>query len=417
MNSGEARRTLAFDLGRNGAGGFVDSSQSTFFLLIAISVLHAGAWAKSLIAGGVGLGFLFSPWVVQTVRKSQRRVTWAASRLLLVASLFSLFAAVFRNQATFMVGTTGGLAVYGTVVPLITAVYNRNYPDGRRGRYVSTGIFVRVAFTTVLAVGVAEVLEKYLKDEGSQIWRIIPLGVALAYLIQAWFVSRMTSGPLRLRDDEPANERDAWRARRQLMRTDHLLRNVLWAWMWMGFANLMMLPLRVEFITNPDYGIALTPRNITLMTTIIPAVVRVVLTVPFGFAFDRLPFFAMRILVNVAFAVSIVAFFIGTSYAGLVIGSVTFGIAAAGGDVLWNLWTTKFAPPGRVADYMSLHTFFTGIRGIFAPIVGFTLISRVSIPALGWICAALIGVSSLVLLPYMRSELSTRKARTARPAQ
>jgi MFS family permease len=404
----DERQTRVLDLVRNAAGGFNSAAESTFFLLIAISVLNAGGWAKSLIAGGIGLGFLFTPWVVQLVRNSQRPVTWAASRLLMMAAGCSVVASLFRNQVVFMVGTTVGLALYGTVVPLQTAIFNRNYPDGRRGHYVSVGILVRVVFTTVLALGVAEVLQRNLSDPTSSAWRIVPLGAAVAYAVQAIMVSRMPSGPLRLRADEPTNERDAWRGRRSLMREDKLLRNVLWAWMWMGFANLMMLPLRVEYITNPVYGIALQPRMIVLITAIIPAIVKMMLTIPFGWAFDRLPFFAMRILVNVAFGVSIVAFFIGSSLTGLVIGSITFGIAAAGGDVLWNLWTTKFAPPGRVADYMSLHTFFTGVRGILAPIVGFFLITRMSISAMGWICSALIGFSSLMLVPYLRQEFAGR---------
>ncbi len=405
----DERRTLVFDLARNGAGGFVDSAERTFFLLIAIKVLAAGSWPKAIIASGVGFGFLFTPWIVQLVRNSQRPVTWAASRLLLVAAAFSIFASTVKNEVTFMIGTTLGLAVYGSAVPLITAIYNRNYPEGRRGRYVAMGIFVRVACMVVLGLVLGDILKANLATNADRVWRLVPLAAAVAYLLQAFFISRMPSGPLRLRADEPANEREAWKHRRELLRSDALLRNVLSAWMWMGMANLMMLPLRVEYITNPRYGIGLDPLMITLLTTIVPGVVRLVLTVPFGWAFDRLPFFIMRILVNVMFAMSIVAFFIGTSRVGLVIGSVLFGVAVAGGDVLWNLWTVKFAPPGRVADYMSLHTFFTGVRAVLAPMIGFYLITRVETKTMGWICAGLIVVSSTILVPQMLSELRARR--------
>ncbi len=405
----DERRTLSLDLVRNGAGGLIDAAERTFFLLIAIKVLAAGDWAKSIIAGGIGIGFLFTPWIVQVVRRSQRDVTWASSRLLILAAGFSLVSATVRNQVIFMVGTTAGLAVYGSIVPLITAIYNRNYAESRRGRFVSIAIFVRVGCTTLLGLVVGGILERELTDHSDRVWRLVPLIAAIAYLVQAVVVSRMPSGPLRLRADEPENERDAWRARVQLMRSDAVLRNVLASWMWMGFANLMMLPLRVEYISNPRYGIDLGPLRITILTAIIPAVVRLVLTIPFGWAFDRLPFFSMRILVNAMFALSIVAFFIGKSWVGLVVGSMTFGVAAAGGDVLWQLWTVKFAPPGRVSDYMSLHTFFTGVRGVLAPFLGFFLITRVSTPTMGWICAALIGVASALLVPFMRRELTSRE--------
>jgi hypothetical protein len=60
---------------------------------------------------------------------------------------------------------------------------------------------------------------------------------------------------------------------------------------------------------------------------------------------------------------------------------------------------TKFAPPNRVADYMSVHTFFTGVRGVLAPFVAFYLIAIFSVAALGWFSGGLIFVASLMLLP------------------
>jgi MFS family permease len=404
----DERSTWRLDLLRNGFAGFIDACERTFFLLIAIT-LSAGPTAKSLIAAASGFGFLFSPYVVQRVRHSGRTVATPAAALTMSSALMCLAAAVFANRILFVIGAALSLALTSVTVPLMTALYNRNYPEGRRGRYVSSAIFVRVALTTALGLLVGEILERRL--EGSPgVWRLVPLVASISYGLQAVVIQRIPSGPLRLRADEPQNEREAWKVRRTLLRQDALLRNVLISWMFMGFANLMMLPLRVEYVQNPDYGIALGPRGITLLTTVVPALVRLVLTIPFGWAFDRLSFFAVRILVNAAFATSIVSFFLGKSMTGLVIGAITFGIAGAGGDVLWNLWTIKFAPPGRVADYMALHTFFTGVRATLAPFVGFFLISRVSIPGMGVVCATLIMVASLILVPQFFEERRTRLA-------
>ena len=71
-------------------------------------------------------------------------------------------------------------------------------------------------------------------------------------------------------------------------------------------------------------------------------------------------------------------------------GGVIFGASNAGGDIAWSLWVTKFAPPGRIADYMSVHTFFTGVRGVAAPLMAFHLINRFSLADLGIFNAALI---------------------------
>ncbi len=405
----DEKQTLKLDFARSGFSGFIDACERTFFLLVAIKVLDGGWISKSLISGATGIGFLLTPVIVQWVRRSGKVVTHPAFYLLVLSALASVFAALFRNEILFMIGASVGLAMQGCVVPLVTAVYNRNYPESRRGRYVSTGIWVRVLCSMLLAIFVARVLERELVQNPG-VWRIVPLGAALSYGIQAFLIRRIPANPFRERADEPQNEREAWRLRIRLMKEDALLRSVLASWMFMGFGNLMMLPLRVEYITNPRYGLGFKPERITLITLVIPAVVRLVLTVPFGWAFDRMSFFAMRILVNGFFALSIVSFFLGKSMTGLVLGSIFFGLAVAGGDVLWNLWTIRFAPPGRVADYMALHTFFTGVRGVSAPFVGFYLITRVSIPVMGFVCAALIGIASLILIPQFRVERQTRAA-------
>jgi MFS family permease len=87
----------------------------------------------------------------------------------------------------------------------------------------------------------------------------------------------------------------------------------------------------------------------------------------------------LRMTLNCGFAIGILTFFVSNSFWGLVIGAIIFGISNAGGDVAWSLWVTKFAPPGRVADYMSVHTFFTGVRGVLAPLVAFTLVQQLPV--------------------------------------
>jgi hypothetical protein len=123
-----------------------------------------------------------------------------------------------------------------------------------------------------------------------------------------------------------------------------------------------------------------------------------------GWMFDRMNFFVLRIILNVGFAVGIAAFFTGTSELGLLVGAAIFGIANAGGEVAWNLWVTKFAPANLVAEYMSVHTFFTGVRGIAAPFIAFQLVQKIDIAGMAVVCAILILLASLILIPEIRGE-------------
>jgi MFS family permease len=119
-------------------------------------------------------------------------------------------------------------------------------------------------------------------------------------------------------------------------------------------------------------------------------------------------FFASRILINLLFAAYVAAFFTGSSQAGLLIGSITLGIATAGGDLMWMLWVTKFAPTHRVADYMGLHTFFTGIRAVLAPLLAFLVVGVVPLEVIAVVSALLMVVSSAILIPEARAERRIR---------
>ena len=199
------------------------------------------------------------------------------------------------------------------------------------------------------------------------------------------------------------------------VRDDKVFRTTLISWMFMGFANLMMLPLRVEYLANPKYQLAMRPDVIAFLTGVVPNLARVVMSPIWGWLFDHANFFVVRMALNVGFAIGIVSFFTSDSMLGFVLAAITFGISVAGGDVAWNLWVTKIAPPQRVADYMGVHTFFTGVRGLIAPLVGFFLAARWPITTMGWVAAALIVAGTLVLLPDARKGGLMRSKTTAAP--
>ena len=48
----------------------------------------------------------------------------------------------------------------------------------------------------------------------------------------------------------------------------------------------------------------------------------------------------------------------------------TLGVGFAGGMLAWNLGHQSFAPPHQDSQYMSVHVFLTGIRGLIAPFAG-----------------------------------------------
>jgi hypothetical protein len=296
-------------------------------------------------------------------------------------------------------------------IPLMTQIYHDNYPADQRGKLYSSAFMVRIASAMVFAWIGGQILN------GSPIpgmatqtstsiapgrWRWMTALFAVSYLAAAAAVRRIPTRPL-----------DASAALHPLqglrfVREDPVFRNALMAWMLMGFANLAMLPIRVEYLGNPRFGLGLSAAEIAWLTLVIPNGARWIMSPIWGRLFDRMNFFRLRITLNAGFAVGIATFFMSETPMGLIIGAIFYGISTAGGDVAWGLWVTKVAPPAHVTDYMAVHTFSTGIRGVLAPVCAFQAVQTWSPATMGWIAAAMILAACGLLIPEIRGADSRR---------
>lgn len=403
--------TYRYDRLRAIPQGVIETASTTFLLLIAVKAFDAGPTPKSLIAAAGNIGLLLSLWLVPWVERSGQPVMRIAAWMMAGGALAMLVAAILPTLAVLVIATVIAVGAANAIIPLLTAVYQDNYAPRERGRYVARTFVIRVAAAAVFAE-----LAGRLLTADIALFRWLLVAFAVAFAAAAYCLSRIPSRALHSTLPAPV-QRSNTPARLgiisrgtffgafdslKVLRTDRTLRWTLASWMLMGFANLMMWPLRVEFLANPKYGLVLDPQQIALYTVMIPSVARLVLTPLWGRLFDRMNFFLLRIILNVGFAIGIASFFTGSGTFGLAAGAAIFGASNAGGEIAWSLWVTKFAPEDRVAEYMSVHTFFTGVRGIAAPILAFQLTQTLDIGAIALICAGLILVASLILVPEMR---------------
>jgi hypothetical protein len=319
------------------------------------------------------------------------RTSAAASRILAVGSFSFLLAAILPGLPAYVICSVIGMTSSAMIIPLLTQMYQDNYPTHQRGRLFSHTVMIRIAAAAGFSKLAGDALDGRIERFP---WLLLVFSGALAFA--SFCLSRCPTKPI-------VQEGGAHPLRAlRFIREDALFRRTLICWMLMGFANLMMLPLRVEYLANPEYRQAVSVGMIALLTGVIPNLARLVLSPVWGHLFDRMNFFTLRVMLNVGFAVGILTFFTSNSMTGLIIGAIVFGISNAGGDVAWSLWVTKFAPPGRVADYMSVHTFLTGIRGVLAPAVAFYCVTRFSPMALAIFSSAMILAASALLLPEIR---------------
>ncbi len=232
-------------------------------------------------------------------------------------------------------------------------------------------------------------------------FKLLFLAYAVSCVLMAACV--MAMAPVRLRLANRIQWFDAFRHSGQ----DRAFRKLLVVWMLLGFGNLISFALFVEFISNPRYGFDCDADLTGLITSTIPMIVTMLTVVPWGWIFDRVPFYRVRALVNLFFIIGILAYYLGGSVLALAIGIALHGIARSGGEILWALWTMRFAESDRVTEYQSVHSFWTGVRGVLSPMVGFWVVENLGPGSVAWLSAALIAVSTIMIFPEIRAESRT----------
>ncbi len=395
--------TYRYECWRAVPAGVIEAAGTVFLLLIAVRHYQAGPLAKAMVAGGGSLGLIVAPWVVSRVEAAGWPVAKAAARLAWLGALSLVVMALVPVLPVFVAGSVVALATSAAAIPLLTQIYQENYPERERGRRFARTMMIRIATAALFSDLAGRALSGHIDR-----FRWLLVIFAGAFAFTGFCLGRCPSRPL-----TASGGTHPFRALRYA-RDDRLFRQTLIAWMFLGFALLMMVPLRVEYLANARYGVRwhgelLTAGTVALLTGVIPNIARLVLNPLWGWLFDRMNFFVLRLTLNLGFALGILSFFVSGSVAGLVTGAVLFGIANGGADVAWGLWVTKFAPPERVADYMAVHTCFTGVRGVVAPVVAFYLVSRLPLNVLGWISVGLIAVGSAFLVPEIKLGKGARR--------
>jgi len=386
------RLTFRYERLRAIAAGVIETAGGTFLLLIAVTHFNAGRTEKALVASGGNPGLLLTPLVIFAVSTLGWRTSLGAARILLLGAGGFMAAALFPVLPVFIAGSMLGLACTSACIPLLTQMYHDNYPAEKRGRLFSSTVMIRI----VAAAGFSYAGGRLLSiNMGSFQGLLLMFSVAL--MASSYCLWRCPSRPLA----------GGMRARPfsglKYVKEDYLFRQTLISWMLMGTGNLMIYTLRVEYMANPAYGEAFSAADVALLTGVVPNIARLLLCPIWGRLFDRMNFFTMRIVLNFGLALGALTFFAGRDMSGMMLGAVIFGVSNAGGEVAWSLWVTKLARPERVAEYMSVHTFLTGLRGVLAPLLSYYLLAWISFNTLSFISAALIVLASLLLLPEIRA--------------
>lgn len=390
----QQRRTFALELARSLPNGIVETAASTFVLFVAIRIFEMPSWAKASIVSSSSVGLLLSLFLVQIVRRYGLAVNYTAAATWLVSACgFALAASSESNAVTYFVGVCVAFMTLALAMPLMAQIYRKHYPDDLRGRLFSISSLTRGA--TVAVVG--WVGGMWISSRGGA---FSPLFWCYAACCVGMAICVRSMAPVVLRSSVKIEWFDAFRQ----AAADKPFRKLLIVWMFLGLGNLLAWALFVEFISNPRYGYHFGAERVGMITSTIPMLAFMVCVIPWGMVFDRLPFYRVRALVNLFFLGGILCYYLSDSLLGLCIGIALHGIARSGGNILWTLWVTRFAESDRVLEYMSVHSFLTGLRGVAAPMFAFTMAEYLGPTWVAWVAASLITIGTLAIVPEICAE-------------
>ena len=382
------RRTYFWDRIRGAGQGLGETTWHVFALLVAIRVFEADESIKQFIPAGLGIGLLLSPLGLSLANNLSLPIATVISRIWIGVALCLGGMALSQSIVPFVIMVALAQILVSQAVPMITHLYSVNYPSHQRGSRLATTFVVGSLSGIVFGFVGGELLDL---GERNYPW-IFVIGI-LAALLAAWASSRIPSQAAHTLQsrDIMASLRVAW--------TDRLFRKMLIGWMLIGLGNLMMIPIRVEYLANPLYGINASNAQISALLISVVLSFRVLSTKFWGALFDKVNVVTLRIFLNMVFSASIICFFFTTELWLITVGCALLGTAFGGGGIMWTLYVTKIAPPDKVASYMSVHSLLTGIRMAAAPFIGYTVVQFTHPAFAAWIALVIIAASILIFLP------------------
>lgn len=389
-----ADRTYRLDCLRAPFYGILEAGWQTFALVVAIRYFEAPENIKAFIAGSGPMGFLLTPITLYLAAHFALRPSKASSLMYGLAAILLLGAMVSPTLLAFsffVISSQMAAVQQGT---LMLQVYSENYKTGERGERLTIPLILTSVSTIAFAFAGGLLLDLNLNFY--QLIFAIMTGSAIACAV---FCFRIPSKKLSTK-----NVGNPWQ-NLSLVWKDKLFGYLLSTWMLLGLGNLITLPIRVEYLANPIYGIDADNLTIGILMVMVPAAARILSTRFWAHCFDKFHFITTRNLLNLFFLLSIALFFFSKNLVLLVAAMACQGVAMGGGKIFWSLWVTKIAPDEKASSYMSIHMALTGLRGTLAPFIGYYILQK-SAPQ--WVALSGLILITLAIILFELVRANTR---------
>lgn len=350
--------------------GILETGWSTFALVIAIRYFDANETTKAWITGAGPIGFLLAPLSLYLGAILKLFAHQACALLFALAAVLLCIVASVDSLSAYCLAIVLSQICAVQCTPFMLKIFADHYAPNERGRRMSRPFILTAICAIAFSICGGSLLDRSL-DHYPTLFAIMALsGAALAYLSLRFESSVITH----------QHTGNPWQ-NLSLIWQDRFFGYLLAAWMLLGLGNLITLPIRIEYLADPKYGINASNTTISILMLVIPACTRIASTPLWSHLFDRASLITNRNILNLFFLISILGFFYSKNIFVIACSMAAFGIAIAGGKILWSLWVTKIAPVEKSAAYMSIHMALTGFRGTLAPFIGYWILSQFHVQA------------------------------------
>lgn len=355
-------------------------------MLVLIDIYQANDAQKTALSLLMQGGLFLSLPVIGFVRRRQIPVSAVLGRTYLLTASLALLLCWTKSVYLFIAGSGLLLLSSVSVHPLLIQIYS-SYEESRRGRRTVTS-FVAETLGAIFFGGIAGII----LNDSIMPFPLVLLVLAASHLAASFAAFRLPNVVV------PALQvkKRFGTASLSLLKEDALFRLIIIAWFILGFSNHWLLMYRTNLFVEERFGFSYTASQVLLLVVVLPSAVEVLSSFLFSRLFDGMNFVKLRLLLNALHAAYLGLVLFGGGWTAHLLGMTCFGLHRGGGKLIWNLWVTRISSAERVADYMAVHGFFTGVRMTLGPALGLYALALLGPSACGWLSLGMVAASSLM---------------------
>jgi len=335
--------------------------------VVAVTAVQANPLELTILVAAFPVGVFFGPLWAGTGRRlgMQRLVThmafWAN------IPLFLVFWATESWQFTLLMSLSqilnSGMRMGQS------SLYHVLYPQRIRGRVLG-----QLTFWTFVTMVPSILLTGWLLDMSREMYRFLYPMAGLCGMIGCWYYSTLHVPQQRALISKKSTIRASVRGVQHILASDRAYLLFQMAFFLSGSSFFMSTHIVLLLVCD---RFAFSAFDLALWITVVPQLLLAMSSPIWGRVLDRIGIVHTRLLTSITQSASIACYWLGIVSASpifIYLGSILLGMTNGGGQLIWALASSHFAPKAEdVPMYNGIHFVLNGVRGLVMPWVGAVL--------------------------------------------